>query len=110
MADKWTCWFCGTKSEGATCPVCEDDLDEQREEMAALNGQEESTGLLDMSPPADLHGGHVGMWMEADGEPFHVLGDPNMSEETAEALRQVVRAARRMVDKGKPDEGETSDS
>lgn len=55
MGEKWVCWFCGTKSEAETCPVCEADLVEQREEMAALNGAEESTGLLDMSLPGVAH-------------------------------------------------------
>lgn len=50
--------------------------------------------------PADLHGGHTGFWLNVDGEGVHVLGDPSMSEETANALRELVRAARKHVEKG----------
>ena len=48
---KRVCWYCGSKSGGKTCEVCGADLDEQEAELAALNAQEEATGLLDMSPP-----------------------------------------------------------
>jgi len=40
--------------------------------------------------------GHVGMWLDVDGEPVHVLADPNMSEETAAAIAKIVRAVREM--------------
>jgi len=47
--------------------------------------------------------GHVGMWLDVDGEPIHVLADPNMSEETANALREITRAVRRMdAEQSKP--------
>lgn len=46
---------------------------------------------------------HVGQWMNVDGEPVHVLADPNMSEETQHALEELVRAARKMVANRKPD-------
>lgn len=46
---------------------------------------------------------HVGQWMDVDGEPVHVLADPNMSDETRDALTELVRAARKMVDERKPD-------
>lgn len=51
--------------------------------------------------------GHVGFYLAtADGQPFHVLGDPNMSPETADALRKLVKAAYKAVDAGTivPDE------
>lgn len=46
---------------------------------------------------------HVGQWINVDGEPVHVLADPNMSEETREALVALARAARKMVENRKPD-------
>ena len=40
----------------------------------------------------------LGFWMDVDGEPVHMLADPNMSDETAEALVELVRATRKMLD------------
>lgn len=48
----------------------------------------------------DPYGGHVGFFADVDGEPIHVLGDPNMSEETLNALRELARAARKAIDDG----------
>lgn len=48
--------------------------------------------------------GHVGQWLDVDGEHVHILADPNMSEETAEALRKLVRAVRKQLDTPKSDE------
>jgi hypothetical protein len=39
---------------------------------------------------------HVGMWLDVDGEPVHMLADPNMSEETKNALAELVRLVREM--------------
>lgn len=41
-----------------------------------------------------------GFWMEVDGSPIHVNGDPNMSEETREAIANLFRAARKAVSEG----------
>lgn len=87
---KRVCWYCGTKSEGRTCTCCDADLDAQEAEIAELNG---------LDPK-----GHEGFWMDVDGEPVHMLADPNMSEETAEALSEVVRAARRMLEEEQANE------
>lgn len=38
--------------------------------------------------------GHTGFWLNVDGQSVHVLGDPNMSEETANAIAEVVRLVR----------------
>jgi hypothetical protein len=40
---------------------------------------------------------HEGFWIDTEHGDFHVLGDPNMSEEQKEALRAVARAAWRMI-------------
>jgi hypothetical protein len=37
---------------------------------------------------------HVGFWVDVDGTPMHVLGDPDMDSETLEALKAVARALR----------------
>lgn len=52
---KRVCWYCGTKSEGKTCSVCDADLDAQDEELRALNAADEATGLIDMSLPGVAH-------------------------------------------------------
>lgn len=41
---------------------------------------------------------HQGFWTSVDGEPVHILGDPNMSEETLAALQAVVRAVVQRMD------------
>ncbi len=38
--------------------------------------------------------GHTGFWLNVDDEPVHVLGDLNMSQETADAIAEVVRLVR----------------
>ncbi len=43
---------------------------------------------------------HVGQWLDVDGEAVHILAAPDMSEETAEALRELVRIARREIEEG----------
>jgi hypothetical protein len=48
----------------------------------------------------DPFGGHRGFLIDVDGQPVHVLGDPNMPEKTREALREVARLARRAVEDG----------
>ncbi len=49
---------------------------------------------------------HVGFWAEVDGQPIHFLGDVGMSEETLEALKEVARAAMRMLEKKTTDKSE----
>ncbi|GIK63853.1 MAG: hypothetical protein BroJett018_16470 [Chloroflexota bacterium] len=39
-----------------------------------------------------------GFYTEVDGQAIHVLGDPNMSEETFEALKELARLAMKAVD------------
>lgn len=59
--------------------------------------------------PSDIHGGHVGFWADVDGQPIHILGDPNMSEETLNALKEMARAVlKQQAQKDAPpnDEGE----
>jgi len=41
---------------------------------------------------------HKGFYMDVDGEPVHMLADPNMTPETQAALEALVRAARKMVE------------
>ena len=41
-----------------------------------------------------------GFYSSVDGIPFHVLGDPNMSDKTLEALQHVVRAAYEAIERG----------
>lgn len=49
---------------------------------------------------------HVGFWVEVDGQPAHVLGDPNMDDKTAAALAELIRCAIRAVDNDTIEEGE----
>lgn len=52
-------------------------------------------------PPPDLHGGHVGFYADnGAGGTMHVLGDPNMSDETLKALQAIAQAAMRAIDRG----------
>jgi transposase-like protein len=37
---------------------------------------------------------HVGFWLDVDGVPVHVRGNPNMAPRTQEALAAMVRAFR----------------
>jgi hypothetical protein len=48
----------------------------------------------------DPWGGHRGFSIDVDGQPVHVLGDPNMPEQTREALREVARLARKSIEDG----------
>lgn len=57
--------------------------------------KEEWIGIMDDDPP-----GHEGFYMDVDGEPVHMLADPNMSPETAEALAKLVRHVRKLLDEG----------
>lgn len=87
-----------------------------RDEVYAPYDEQERTWLgLDEQPdkdsedveiPPDLHGGHVGFWTDVDGEPIHILGDPNMSEETLKALQDMARLVRKMQDDAHEDENE----
>ncbi len=42
---------------------------------------------------------HVGFWVEVDGQLVHMLGDLHMSEETLDAVKEITRAAMRMLEK-----------
>jgi hypothetical protein len=53
--------------------------------------------LEDVEIPDDLHGGHMGQWIDVDGEQVHVLADPNMDEKTANAIAELVRAVRKLT-------------
>lgn len=46
---------------------------------------------------------HKGFYMDVDGEPVHMLADPNMTPETQAALEAMVRAVRKRMD---ADEGD----
>ncbi len=50
---------------------------------------------------AAAFGGHKDVWIEVDGHQQRVLGDPNMSEETKEALAKMIKAATKAVNEGK---------
>lgn len=43
---------------------------------------------------------HQGFWMNVDGEMVHMLADPEMSAETAEALGMLVKHVRKLMDEG----------
>lgn len=38
---------------------------------------------------------HSGFWIDVDGHPVHVLGDPDMSQELVEALAAMAREVQR---------------
>ena len=72
--------------------------DEWQDGRADPAGEDEE---VDDTPPPDLHGGHVGFYTDdGSGSAIHVLGDPNMSNETLDALRKLAQAAKRMIDRG----------
>lgn len=41
---------------------------------------------------------HTGQWLDVDGEPVHLLADPDIDPRTTEALRELVRAVRKQMD------------
>ncbi len=45
---------------------------------------------------------HDGFFTTVDGNPVHIQGDPNMSDETMAALANVIRAAIKQVDSDNP--------
>lgn len=51
-------------------------------------------------------GGHKDVWIEVDGHQQRVLGDPNMSEETKQALAGLIKAATEAVERGDFDSDE----
>ncbi len=42
-------------------------------------------------------GGHEDVWIEVDGHQQRVLGDPDMSEETKQALAAMIKAATKAI-------------
>ncbi|MBZ0318661.1 MAG: hypothetical protein K8L91_19765 [Anaerolineae bacterium] len=42
---------------------------------------------------------HQGFYTEVDGKVIHVLGEAGMSEETLDAVKEMARAAMRMLEK-----------
>jgi len=58
--------------------------------------------LLKRAEKLDLASGkkHSCVPIEVDGEHFDVLGDPNMSAETRQALAEMIRAAIRAIENG----------
>ena|SRR6185369_1039038 len=51
-------------------------------------------------------GGHKDVWIEVDGHQQRVLGDPNMSEETKQALAKMIKAVTKAVENGDFDDDE----
>lgn len=49
---------------------------------------------------SEAFGGHKDVWIEVDGHQQRVLGDPNMSEETKQALAAMIKAATETVQRG----------
>lgn len=45
-------------------------------------------------------GGHEDVWIDVDGHQQRVLGDPNMSEETKQALAAMIKAATEAIERG----------
>lgn len=41
---------------------------------------------------------HQGFWSQADGQPIHILGDPNMSDETLHAIQELAKAVMHMME------------
>lgn len=81
-------WSCGTI------------YDMEGNELPQADGGDEEEDAEDVEIPPDLYGGHVGFYADVDGEPMHVLGDPNMSDETLKALQAMARAARKAIEDG----------
>lgn len=54
----------------------------------------------------EAFGGHKDVWIEVDGHQQRVLGDPNMSDETKEALAKMIKAATEAVQRGDFDHDE----
>lgn len=79
------------------------EIDYEKLELAAIESPDQDVEL----PPEFTE--HTGFYLQsASGNVGHVLGDPNMSDETKDALRQLIDAAYKAVDRGEitPDEDE----
>ena len=55
---------------------------------------------------AAAFGGHKDVWIDVDGQPQRVFGDPNMSEETKQALAGLIKSATEAVERGDFDNDE----
>jgi hypothetical protein len=80
-----------------------EDIIEEEKGGRWIGPGSENAAPEEIEIPDDLHGDHTGFYVdvspngENDDEPIHILGDPNMSEETLNALQELARAARRMM-------------
>lgn len=107
--------------EWGTCPNCQDhcvevaeqpiwatDQGEIYEIICPVCGVVDSWGEYIDNDEADefndlcshLWGGHQGFDIRVDGQPAHVLGDPNMSPETQAALSELIRCVYRALEDG----------
>lgn len=65
-----------------------------------------SVRVVDPQPEADPFGGHVGQWLDVDGEAYHFLAAPDMSDDTKAALGEIVRATKRKISESTEDAGD----
>lgn len=77
-----------------------DDDDDDEEDF----GYDDEPSLADLYPlevdddidPRE----RTGFYTSVDGDPVHIQGDPEMNEETFQALQELIRAAQRALDSG----------
>lgn len=83
------------------CPECGAAFsgDEYILQQCFACGWVNDTGRDDVEFP-DEFDGHEDIYIEVDGQQQRVLGDPNMSEETKQALAGLIKAASEAIERG----------
>lgn len=96
------------------CPVCDAVLvaDEYIEQRCNVCGWQNDTDVDSEEMKAlerAAFGGHEDVYIDFDGQPQRVFGDPNMSEETKQALAKMIKAVTKAVADGKFDDDKESE-
>lgn len=101
------CILCGNVLADSTCDRCECMLEDDELFEVETEGLEDDEEIKALEKAA--FGDHEDVWIEIDGHQQRVLGDPNMSPETAKALGELIKAAARAVANGDFEDDEITD-
>lgn len=109
---KRVCWYCGTKSEGKTCSVCDADLDAQAAESAAFDAEMQAENEAEARRYAIEEAEDALLYMARESAEAHLcaIRDELTPEAYAAEFKRLTESEYQLLLEGWRDEDETTNS